>query len=35
MVSPTSTTRRHRVVMIGSGFGGLNAAKASNEPTWT
>jgi len=28
MGSPTSPSRRHRVVIIGSGFGGLNAAKA-------
>jgi NADH dehydrogenase len=28
MATPTSPTRRHRVVIIGSGFGGLNAAKA-------
>jgi NADH dehydrogenase len=28
MASPTSATRRRRVVIIGSGFGGLNAAKA-------
>ncbi len=28
MASPSSPTRRHRVVIIGSGFGGLNAAKA-------
>ena len=28
MASATSPTRRHRVVIIGSGFGGLNAAKA-------
>lgn len=28
MASPTTGNRRHRVVIIGSGFGGLNAAKA-------
>ena len=28
MASPTTGTHRHRVVIIGSGFGGLNAAKA-------
>lgn len=28
MASPTSGARRHRVVIIGSGFGGLTAAKA-------
>lgn len=28
MVSPASPARRHRVVVIGSGFGGLNAAKS-------
>ena len=28
MASPTTAARRHRVVIIGSGFGGLNAAKA-------
>ncbi len=28
MVSPSTAARRHRVVIIGSGFGGLNAAKA-------
>jgi len=28
MASPTPAARRHRVVIIGSGFGGLNAAKA-------
>ena len=27
MASPTTGTHRHRVVIIGSGFGGLNAAK--------
>ena len=28
MTSPNTAARRHRVVIIGSGFGGLNAAKA-------
>ncbi len=28
MASPTTAAPRHRVVIIGSGFGGLNAAKA-------
>ncbi len=28
MTSPSTAARRHRVVIIGSGFGGLNAAKA-------
>ena len=28
MASPSTAARRHRVVIIGSGFGGLNAAKA-------
>ena len=28
MASPVPAARRHRVVIIGSGFGGLNAAKA-------
>lgn len=28
MASPTTAAGRHRVVIIGSGFGGLNAAKA-------
>jgi NADH:ubiquinone reductase (H+-translocating) len=28
MSNPSAATKRHRVVIIGSGFGGLRAAKA-------
>ena len=35
MASPVPVARRHRVVIIGSGFGGLNAAKAhTSTPGW-